>query len=363
MKQFPPLKVISAFLCRSIFLPALAALLGMFAPSAVVPVNAQIRAVSIASRQAEGRVVFCVTKDAILVAAVDGGAVSANRTSGSAAPRPPAIVPLGDGRMAVIMGAVEWTRDETAKPTLLDQELPAVLRKAFPSKAAAGKIDPRNPSADDIETIGVTLLEYVRPFIADIHYKLDLAADEPLIDVLLAAYTNGYGPEIWEMRYRVQQRNLGSDYWDTRPMRPSYYQLYPPEKGQPRTFIEARYPAKLVPLNLASAAQSDPAVSRIRSSSPELEQAVSSILKGESHKAATRAAEDFLRLAIPAAAGAERKLTFAALDQFLHFQWVLAPDDAPPLPAETSAQPNQPAGRTVQTDRPSLGRAAPPESK
>ena len=237
----------------------LAALLGVFAPLVAPPATAaQVRAVNIVLKQATGRVVFCVTKDTIVVAAVDDGAPAASRAPGGEAPRPPAIVPLGEGRMAVVMGAADWTRDETGKPTLLDEELPALMRKAF---TVAGKIDPQNPSADDIESIGVTLLEFVRPFVTDIHYKLDLPADQPLIEVLLADYAAGYGPEIWDLRYRVQQQNLGSDYWDTRPMRPSYYQLYPPEKGQPRTFIEAQYPAKLAPLGLARAAQSDPAVS------------------------------------------------------------------------------------------------------
>jgi hypothetical protein len=307
-------------------------------------------------RQAAGRVVFCVTKDAILIAAVDDGGAGA---TGSMPARLPAIAPLGAGRVAVVMGATDWIRNETDTPTLLDEEMASIARKAINSTATANPLD---QTASDIEAIGVTVLEFIRPYVDDIHYKLDLAADEPLIEVLLAGYTEGYGPEIWDLRYRVQQRNLGNDYWDTRPMRPSYYQLYPPEKGQPRTFVETRYPETLAPLDLARAAQSDPAVTPIRSASPDIDEAVASILKGESNKAATRPTEDFLRLAIPAVAGAQAKLAVAVIDQLYKFQWVLEPDNAPAGPAETSTQPGT-LRQQEQTERPSLRRAGPPTTR
>jgi hypothetical protein len=352
--------VAGKFLYCGAGLLGLAALIGVLVSPAALPAGAaQVRAVNIALRQAIGRVVFCVTKDTILVAAVDDGGASAPLAPGGLAPRLPAIVPLGAGRIAVVMGATDWTRDDPDKPTLLDEELPALARKAFNSTATA---DPLNQSASDIEAFGITVLEFIRPFVDDIHYKLDLAADKPLVEVLLAGYTEGYGPEIWDLHYRVQQRNLGSDYWETRPMRPAYYQLYPPDKGQPRTFIEATYPAKLAPLGLVRAARSDPAIGRIRSASQDTNEAVTSILNGESTKAATRPTEDFLRLAIPALSGAQAKLAVAALDQRYKFQWVLAPENAPPAPAETSAQPGT-LRQQEQTERPSLRRAGPPTAQ
>jgi hypothetical protein len=232
-----------------------------------------------------------------------------------------------------------------------------MARRVFNS---TGKLDPLDQSANDIEAVGVTVLEFVRPFITDIHSKLDLAADEPLIEVLIGGYTEGYGFEIWDLKYRVTQRNLGNDYWDTRPVRPAYYQLYPPEKGQPRTFVEAQYPAKLAALGLARAAQSDPAVTPIRSSSKEINEAVTSILNGESNKANTRATEDFVRLALPVVAGAQAKLAIGALDLQQRFQWLLAPESAPAAPAETNAQPGAQPG---EPQRPSLRRAGPPTTR
>jgi hypothetical protein len=333
----------------------LAALLGVPVLLAAPATSAaQLHVVNISVRQAVGRVVFCVTKDTIFVAAVDGGSASA--LPGGATSHPPAIVPIGAGHMAVLLGATDWTRD--GKPTLLDKELPALVTKAF---NATPNVDPAQSTAD-IESIGLTLLEFIRPVVEDIHYNLDLASDEPLVELLLAGYTEGYGPEIWELQYRVQQQDLGSDYWDSRPLRPAYYQLYPPEKGEPKTFIEARYPAKLAPLDLARATQSDPAVSRIRSASQDTDEAVASILNGESDKAKAQPTEDFLRLAIPAVAGAQAQLTIAAVDEQFKFAWVLAPENAPPAPAETRAQP-VPQGQQQQINRPSLRRAGPSTTK
>jgi len=290
-------------------------------------------------KQATGRVVFCVTKDTIVIATADGG--------GPAGSRPPAIAPLGAGHVAVVLGAVDWTRRGADKPAQLDAELPAMAQQVVRSAAPADQLD----QANDIESIGVTLLEFVRPLISEIHYKLDLAADEPLIELLLAGYTEGYGPEIWSLRYRVQQRNLGNDYWDTRPLRPAYYQLFPPEKGQPQTFVEAQYPTKLSPLGLLRATQSDAAIARIRNSSEEINEAVTAILNGESKKAAARPVADFLRAVIPVVAGSQAKMAIATVDAQFRFQWALAPEDPQPLPTDT---------RPPEPERPSLRRAAPP---
>ena len=313
--------------------------------------GAQLSVAAISLHQTTGRVVLCVTKDTILVAAVDAGTTVSAKTLGAATGRPPAIVPLGTGRIGVVMGATDWTRND-AKPTLLDEQLPTLVKQAF---TATKKVDPLNPSADDIESIGISILEYLRPWVSDIHYKLDLGKDDPIVEILLAGYTQGYGPEIWDLRYRVQQKNLVGDYWETQPLRPAYYQLYPPEKGEPKTFIEAQYPARVEPLGLLRATQSDPAVGRMGSSSPAVTAAVASIVKGESVKADTRSAEDFMRLAIPALAGAQsKKMTMAAINEQSNFQWVLGPEgQAAPPPQQTTVQPDRP--REVQTERPTLG--------
>jgi hypothetical protein len=302
----------------------------------------QLRTSEVVIKQAAGRVVFCVTKDTILVASVEGG--------GRPGSRIPAIAPLGMGRVAVVMGAVDWTVGDPRKLSQLDAELPRLVQTATATPSG----DPQGEQASDIESIGVTLLEFVRPMVSEIHHKLDLAADEPLIELVLAGYAQDYGPEIWSLRYRVQQRNLGNDYWDTRPLRPAYQQLYPPEKSQPQTFIEAQHPPKLAPLGLLRAAQSDPQLQHIRTSSEEINQAITAILNGESKKAATRPVADFLRAAIPVVAGDQAQLAIGALDERYRFQWLLAPEDPLPAPAEA-----EPGSRPLPPERPSLRRAAP----
>ena len=124
----------------------LAVLPARFVPSALPDAKAaQVRAVNIALRQAVGRVVFCVTKDTIIIAAADDGAAAALRAPGSTPPRPPAIAPLGSGRVAVVLGALDWTRDD-GEPVLLDEELPAMARKVI-SSTAKRPIHSVNPPA------------------------------------------------------------------------------------------------------------------------------------------------------------------------------------------------------------------------
>jgi hypothetical protein len=302
--------------------------------------SAQLVPAGMTIRYAAGRVVFCVAKDAILVSTVAAGAPGA---------RMPPIVPLGGGRVAVILGAADWTKGGAEKATQLDSELPGLVRQNLRAASTAEQLD----QANDIETLGLSLLEFVRPLIGEIHHKLDLAPNEPLVEVLLAGYTEGYGPEIWSLRYRVQQRNLGNDYWDTRAMRPAYYQLFPPEKGQPQTFVEAKFPSGAAPLALVRAIQSDAATGRIRGSSEQMNEAVTHVLNGESKKAAAAPVAEFLRAVIPAIAGNQANLAIASVDERYRFQWVVAPEE--PLPQPQESDPNAPA----EPERPSLRRAAP----
>jgi hypothetical protein len=294
-------------------------------------------------KQAAGRVVLCVTGDTILVASIDGG--------GAPGSRPPAITPLGAGRLAVVLGAADWTIGDASKPSQLDAELARLVREA--TRPPSG--DPQGEQASDIESIGVTVLEYLRPMVNEIHRKLDLAADEPLLELVLAGYVRDYGPEIWRLRYRVQQRHFGNDYWDTRPLRPAYEQLYPPEKDQPQTFIETQYPPRLAPLGLLRATQTNSQLQRVRTSSEDVSKAIDSVLAGESRKAAARPVAEFLRAAIPVLAGSQASLAIGALDESDRFQWLLAPAD--PLPAPTDSEPGRP--QEPEPQRPSLRRAPP----
>jgi len=291
----------------------------------------------IVANLATGRVVFCVTHDAIIVAATSGG--------GEVGSRPPAVLPVSSGRIGVLLGAIDWTAPDTAKTTRFDSELPAVAANALrrPTQKPA-----QEPS--EIEGIGVGMLELIRPVVDQIHHKLELAPDEPLVELILADYVQDYGPEIWNLQYHVRQENLANDFWQTRILRPAYVQLFPPEKGQPRTFIEADYPANIPQLRLAErVAQPDPQFERIAHSSRDVSEAVAFIAAGNSTKAPSSPISDFMRAAIPLAGGNEQTLTIAVLDMNRGFHWVLAPQEPIP-PGKT--QPTEP-------DAPSLRKRGP----
>lgn len=298
----------------------------------------------IVANLATGRVVFCVTHDAIIVAATSGG--------GEVGSRPPAVLPVSSGRIGVLLGAIDWTAPDTAKATRFDAELPAVAAKALrrPSQKPA-----EEPS--EIEDIGVGMLELIRPLVDQIHHKLDLAPDEPLVELILADYVQNYGPEIWNLQFRVRQENLANDYWQTHVLRPAYVQLYPPEKGQSRTFVEADYPANIPQLRLAERmAQSDPQFDRIAHSSRDVSEAVAFISGGNSTKARSSPTADFMRAAIPLAGGNEQNLVMALLDMDRGFQWLLAPRE--PIPqSKTQTPPGQ--TQPSEPDAPSLRNRGP----
>ena len=175
----------------------------------------------------EGRVVICAAKDGIVVATID-----AHSEAGS---RPPVITMLTALRAAVVLGAVEWFQPESKdKPIQLDSEFPKIVAAAL-----GGSNQPNNPNgASDIESIGVAMLERIWQVAEVLHNKINLNEDEPLIRIVLAGYVPNYGPEAWTIDYHIHQDALGNDYWRTRVLRPTYNQLYPPEKGQPHTLSE-----------------------------------------------------------------------------------------------------------------------------
>jgi hypothetical protein len=321
-----PLFLLAFALCQIIALP--------------LPSRAQEnRGGEIVANLATGRVVFCVTRDAIIVAATSGG--------GEVGSRPPAVLPVSSGRIGILLGAIDWTAPDTAKTTRFDSELPAVAANALrrPSQKPA-----QEPT--EIEDIGVGVLELIRPLVDQIHHKLDLAPDEPLVELILADYVLDYGPEIWSLQYRVRQENLANDYWQTRILRPAYLQLYPPEKGQPRTFVETDYPANIPRLKLAErVAQPDPQFERIAHSSLEVSEAVASIAAGNSIKALSAPTSDFMRAVIPLAGGNDQNLVMAVLDMNRGFQWLLAPKEPIP-PGKTQTKPSEP-------DAPSLRNRGP----
>src|SRR5438270_5110539 len=147
------------------------------------------------------------------------------------------------------------------------------------------------------------MLEKLRPLTAQLHHKIDLKADEPLLEMVLIGYApKNYGPEVWTIEYRVQQEQVSTrgEYWQTRLLRPRFTQLYPPEKKAPRIIVEARYPDNLkAPTLMALIQGNDPAIAQLRSSDARFAKVIDTVDKGEAQKAAPADAADFLRALLP----------------------------------------------------------------
>ena len=288
-----------------------------------------------------GRALFCVTKDGIVLATVHTAASPADPDA-----RPPAVVELPGGRIAILLGAVEWVLPGSGKdPVRLDLELPRLLAGSAAEPPKTADMD----TATDIEAIGIRLLERLRGVATNLHSKIDMRPDEPLLELILVGHVPNYGPEVWRLSYRIAQDLLRGDFWRTRVLRPHIVQLYPPEKGQPRTLIEVAYPPDAPGPALAELLTSDdPRLARIRSGDPAMARAIEKIATGESHKTDTAPATAFLRAALSAVVPQETGLVFGVLSERRSVDWALAP----PEPAQKVEQPSEPGAPTLRKKRP-----------
>jgi hypothetical protein len=297
---------------------------------------------------AEGRVVICAAKDAILLAAMDA--------HGEAGSQPPEITTLSAVRMGVMLGAVEWVQpDSKDKPIRLDNEFRGLIAAALNTGNQAGN----GFQASDIESIGIAVLERLRVLAGLLHHKINLGEDEPLIRIVLAGYVRDYGAEAWAIDYHIRQDALGNDIWRTRVLRPSYNQLYPPEKGKPKTFMEVRYPpenrANGEPELLDLLQQNDSRLAKIRAANEIQAKSVTLAVEGQSQKSDAASLVTFLKAALPAITPAETKLTMAKVDYDAGFQWILQPPKAPAAPPGEKPQDKTPQEKTPEEpERPSL---------
>jgi hypothetical protein len=299
----------------------------------------------VAVNLAEGRVVMCATKDSIILAAMDA--------HGEAGSRSPDITILTAERVGVMLGAVEWvTPDSKDKPIRLDDEFRGLVAAALNN---GGQRD-ASFRASDIESIGIAVLERLRVLAASLHHKINLGGDEPLIRIVLAGYVQNYGPEAWTIDYHIRQDALGNDIWRTRVLRPNYNQLYPPEKGQPKTFMEIRYPpenrAAGDPELLDLLQQNDSRLAPIRAANEIQSKSVALAVQGQSQKADDTSVVNFLKAGLPAIAPPETKLIMAKVDYDGGFHWIIEPLKAPaPPPGAAPGEKNQ---TPEEPERPTL---------
>src|SRR5579863_9212063 len=313
-----------------------------FLPPAVLAQQAGDQEVAV--NLSEGRVMICAARDGIILAAMD-----AHSEAGSTAP---AITILSVERMGVMLGAVEWEQpDSKDKPVRLDNEFRGLVAAALNT---AGQKD-QGFRASDIESIGIAVLERVRVVAGLLHHKINLGEDEPLIRIVLAGYVRDYGPEAWTIDYRIRQDDLGNDIWRTRVLRPSYNQLYPPEKGMPKTFMEVRYPpenrATGDPELLDLLQQNDSRLAKFRAANENQAKSVTLAVEGQSQKADAASLVNFLKAALPAINAPQTKLAMAKVDYEGGFQWILQPPNAaapPPGEKPSEKTPEEPERPTLR---------------
>jgi hypothetical protein len=290
---------------------------------------------------AAGRVVIAVVKDAILVGTVENPI--------EAQTRPPIPVQLSAERMAVTLGAMDWfspsSREDLAR---IDAELPH-LRGPLIRSGPHLQQSQAGAEASDIEVIGQGVLERLNEVARELHGKIDQPPGEPLAELIVTDFVTGYGPEVWQLTYDLEQEQQQGDYWDTRVRRPKYSQFWPPEKGQPHTLVEFAYPPENAPPSLLDLLRGkDPRLESVVASDATMAGVAGELLAGDSKKIRSPEGIQFLRAALAAIAPPNARQTFAVIGQESGFAWVLAPPPEPKRPGGLAEQAERPA------DAPSL---------
>jgi hypothetical protein len=271
---------------------------------------------------AAGRVVVAVVKDAILIATVENPF--------EAQTHPPTPVPLSGERAGVILGAVDWfSPSSKVQIARLDHDLPRLHGRVKPQgpRLQAGE---EGSEATDIEFVGEGLNDRLNEVVKSLHAKMDLAEGEPLVELVIADFIPGYGPEVWHVDYSIEQFPQRGDFWETRIPRPRYLQDWPPEKDQPHTLLEFDYPPSLTkPTLLEMLRRNDPRLQKLSNSDPVMASVAGMFLKGISNKVATADATQFLRAALNAISPQKARETVAMIGFQTGFAWILQPPNEP----------------------------------
>jgi hypothetical protein len=275
----------------------------------------------IVANLAGGRVLIYVTRDSIVFGAIDHPL--------EAKSVPPRVAGIGPTHIGILFGASEWQIPAQPRPIRLDRDV-GDLHASAPAYQPEGSGDP------DLELIGTAFLEKLRPLVAQLHHKFDLKPDEPLFEIVLIGYLKLYGPEVWVIDYGAEQQAVGSraEYWQTHLLRPRFNQIYPPEKHQPKTLLEVRFPDNLqaVPF-MGLIQQNDPHIAQLRSSEPRFAKVIEQLERGQSTKSSSDDAADFLRAALPLIAGGS-SFTEGKIAETGGFDWIVPPEE----PVEKRAQ-------------------------
>jgi hypothetical protein len=290
---------------------------------AALPARAQVD--EIVANLSGGRVIVHVARDSIIF-----GAISQPLEAKSV---PPRVASMDAGHIGIFFGAEEWQVPAQPRPIRLDRDIEHIGRRdpRYAQPAGGGE--------SDLEQLGVIFLEKLRPLVSQLHHKIDLKPDEPLLEIVLIGYApEGYGPEVWLIEYRVEQESISSqaDYLETRPLRPRFTQLYPPEKHEAHTLVEVRYPndSQEVPL-LGLIQQNDPRIARLKSSEPRFAKVTDLIERGQAQKADAKDSADFMRALLPLLVGGTNFFE-GTMSENRNFEWIVPPEE--PIEKEKQAE-------------------------
>jgi hypothetical protein len=327
--------------------PIATALLLLLVPQVSAQQSLQPSGQELVANLAAGRVVIAVVRDAIIVGTVENPI--------EAQTRPPTPVEIESSRVGILLGPIDWFSPSSQQQIArLDKELPRLKTHLVTVAPHLGQS--QGGQAPDIEEIGQGLQERMNQVAKGLQAKINLAPDEPFAELILADYLTGYGPELWQLSYGMKQEQQKGDYWDTRVLKPTYLQFWPPEKGQPKTLIEFNYPPENTPTTLLELLRrKDPRIDKIRTSDPQMAMVADELVQGNSTKLLSANVVQFLRAALAAIAPPKSRQTMAIIGMEKGFAWVLPPPPEVDLAAATPAEATQagePADRPA--DAPSL---------
>src|SRR5260370_27589024 len=141
---------------------------------------------------AGGRAIVHVAKDVIVFAAINQP-VEQNSI-------PPRVMDLDTTHIGILFGASEWRIPADPKPIRLDRNFQRVARADSRYQSAPGE------GETDLDTIGIALLEKLRPLVAQLHHKLDFSPADPIFQIVIIAHApNDSGPDLSPLDYRMVQ--------------------------------------------------------------------------------------------------------------------------------------------------------------
>jgi hypothetical protein len=254
---------------------------------------------------------------------------------------PPLVAQLQTGQVAILLGAVDWFYPTSNRRVRLDARLPRLVTGS--SLGATPRLGGA-PAGDLLREVGTVLLEPVRALAGSLHAPIALPGGTPLVELVVLSYREVEGARIGELDYQASQRELRGDYWQTLVDRPRPFELYPPASGSGGRPIELSYPPDSSPGIAALLAKGEPQMVAVARGTEALARVAKAIERGETQKVAARDLADFLRAALPAAAGKPAPAAAVGVLDGAGFKWLVPPPETEEPRAQEAGGKARPPG-------------------